>query len=83
MRTISRRDQFNDRERLMADDKDAARLDWLDAWMRTRERKGYKWDSFHFVVGKPVREQIDGWIETAEGMAELVKQTGKSGGDVP
>jgi len=38
---------------------DTARLDYIDRWRLRGMAAGYKWDSFHVLAEKPIREQLD------------------------
>ena len=53
-----------------ADAKDAARLDHLESWLGKSGARGFKWNSYDFIVGKTVREQIDAAMAVAPSSGE-------------
>jgi len=48
-----------DQERIAALEKDAERIDALQAWLDASKAKGFVWDQYHFMADKTVRESLD------------------------
>lgn len=48
-----------------ADAKDEVRLDHMEAWLSKSGARGFKWNSYDFVTGKSVREQLDAAMAAA------------------